>query len=201
VPVKRQIERVFGEYGLPRSIRTDNGSPFASGGIGGLSRLSVWWARLGIYPDFIEPGKPQQNGRHERMHRTLKAAVASPPRASLRAQDAAFRAFVQTFNTERPHAGIQGQVPGALYQPSNLPYPNRVPEPTYPTDWLHRRVSDTGSVKLYGDRYFIGRALAGELIGLEPGPGPVMTIRFGPWAIGLLDQAETKVLPYRKPIP
>jgi len=199
--VKKHFERAFGEYGLPDSIRTDNGSPFASTGIGGLSRLSVWWIRLGIYPDFIEPGKPQQNGRHERMHRTLKAETATPPKPSVRAQDSAFRSFVHHYNHERPHEGIGGKVPGDLYDASGRLYPSRLPEPSYPDEFLVRRVSEVGSIKLEGERYFLGRALAGQDIALEPGPGSTLEVHFGLFIIGVIDQASKKVLPYRKPIP
>ncbi len=111
----------FCEYGLPEAIRTDNGSPFASTTVGGLSRLSIWWIRLGILPERITPGKPQQNGRHERMHRTLKDEAISPPKANGRKQQAAFDAFRHEFNHERPHEALNQRFPAEVYVPVTTP--------------------------------------------------------------------------------
>jgi transposase InsO family protein len=112
---KPLFEATFREYGMPERIRVDNGAPFATVGIGGLSELSVWWIKLGIRPERIEPGKPEQNGRHERMHRTLKQETAEPPKANLREQQRAFDVFRQEYNQERPHAALGDRTPGESY--------------------------------------------------------------------------------------
>ena len=130
--VKPVLEAAFREYGLPRAIRSDNGAPFATRAPLGLSKLSVWWIKLGIIPERIEPGKPQQNGRHERMHLTLKQCTATPPKATLRAQQRAFRAFQLDYNHRRPHEALGQRTPGELYRPSPRPYPRRIPEISYP---------------------------------------------------------------------
>ena len=126
------FDRLFREHGLPRSIRTDNGVPFATQAVCGLSRLAVWWIKLGITPDRIEPGKPQQNGRHERMHRTLRAETARPPEADMGAQQRRFDVWRAEFNDERPHDALGGGVPADHYAPSTRPMPERPPEPEYP---------------------------------------------------------------------
>lgn len=165
--VKPIFEAAFREYGLPRAIRTDNGAPFASIAVRGLSLLSVWWIKLGIVPERIEPGRPDQNGRHERMHRTLKQETAAPPQSNPRAQQRAFDRFVREFNEERPHEAL-GQLPPALvYHPSPRPYPERVAEVEYP-DWMQvRRVQKRGEIKWRRQKLFISEMLWGEPVGLE----------------------------------
>jgi putative transposase len=121
------FERLFREYGLPEIFRTDNGVPFATGALGRLSQLSVWWVRLGIYPELIESGQPQQNGRHERMHRTLKRATARPPAATRRHQQRCFDAFRREYNELRPHEALADETPASVYGPSPRPYPARLP--------------------------------------------------------------------------
>lgn len=145
---KPLFEATFREYGLPARIRIDNGSPFASVGIGGLSELSVWWIKLGIRPERIEPGKPSQNGRHERMHRTLKQETAQPPRSNLREQQRAFDDFRQEYNYQRPHEALQGKTPAECYQASSRPYHGRIRELAYPADFEVRQVSDGGQITL-----------------------------------------------------
>ena len=126
--VRPWFERVFREYGLPDALRTDNGAPFASMTIGGVSRLSVWWIKLGIKPERIRPGKPNQNGRHERFHRSLKAATANPPRYSMRTQQQAFNQFAQEYNEHRSHEALNRQTPADKYHTSTRAYPNRSEE-------------------------------------------------------------------------
>lgn len=196
---KPQFVRAFRQFGLPRSIRTDNGSPFASTGIAGLSRLSVWFIRLEIYPDFIDPGQPQQNGRHERMHRTLKADTARPPKTSLRAQQRSFDNFRAMFNNERPHEGINGHVPADLYRKSERSYPNRLPTLEYPDGALVRKVSDTGVIKVDGQNLFLGRALRGQHVALQPISDRHFSVHFGPYEIATVDPRANEVLMYRKP--
>jgi transposase InsO family protein len=116
------FEQAFREYGLPKAMRTDNGSPFASIGLAGLSRLAVWWLQLGIHPERIRPGKPAENGRHERMHRTLKQDAVRPPRANLPEQQRAFDHFREEYNDQRPHAALQHGTPGSVYQYSRREY-------------------------------------------------------------------------------
>ena len=128
---RRALARAFQEYGLPQVIRTDNGPPFASVGLGSLSPLSAWWIKLGIVPERIEPGHPEQNGRLERLHRTFKAETASPPRANRRRQRRAFDHFRHSYNNERPHEALGQRPPVRLYTPSFRPYPSRLSSPEY----------------------------------------------------------------------
>src|SRR5436190_4070595 len=139
------FERVFRQIGVPEAIRTDNGAPFSSTGLHGLCGLSVWWIRLGIQHQRIRPGHPQDNGAHERMHRTLKAATARPPAANARAQQRRFDAFRQEYNEERPHEALGGEPPGRLWRPSARPYPEKMPEPEYPEHTEKRLVSNAGA--------------------------------------------------------
>ena len=139
--VKPLFIQTFREYGMPQIMRTDNGTPFASTGLGGLSSLSVWWVRLGIRLERIEPGQPQQNGRHERMHRTLKEATAQPPQSSLRAQQKCFNRFRDEYNNERPHEALNQEPPASVYEPAPRQYPERLPGPCgYPDEWEKRIV-------------------------------------------------------------
>ena len=166
--VRRLCEAAFREYGLPDAIRTDNGSPFASRGIAGLSRLSVWWLRLGIVPERIDAGHPEQNGRHERMHRTLKAETASPPAPTVRGQQRAFDRWRVCFNEERPHEALGERTPASVYTASPRPYPERLASVQYPEDLVVRIVQKAGEFYWRTHRVFLGEAFGGEPIGLEP---------------------------------
>lgn len=159
------FEAAFREYGLPLAIRTDNGVPFATTAVGGLSRLSIWWLRLGIVPERIEPGKPAQNGRHERMHRTLKRETATPPCRTWRAQQQAFDRFRDEYNFERPHQGIAMASPAHLYHPSPRSYPLIVPEMSYPDDMVVRKVHPQGDLRWHTRQIYLSGTLAGELVG------------------------------------
>ena len=191
--VRPLFEAAFREYGLPWAIRSDNGSPFASRAIAGLSRLSVWWIKLGIAPERIEPGKPQQNGRHERMHLTLKGQTASPPAATVRGQQRRFDAFRKEFNEERPHEALEMATPASLYEPSLRPYPAREPEVIYPEDWPCRMVRVRGEVKFKGE-FFLSEALTGEPVGFEPINGRHWRLHFGPMALGIFDEHLHRML-------
>jgi len=158
----------FREFGLPAAIRSDNGAPFASRALAGLSRLSVEWIKLGIRPERIAPGHPEQNGRHERMHRTLKQETTQPPAATGRAQQRRFDAFRQVFNQERPHEALCMRVPASVYASSPRPCPERVPEPDYDHGWTVRRIAPHGQFFWKGCDVFLTKALAGERVAFEP---------------------------------
>lgn len=184
-PTKAACERAFREFGLPLRIRSDNGSPFASRAVGGLSQLSVWWTKLGILPERIEPGKPQQNGRHERMHRTLKleaVANGSVPDA----QQAAFDHWRREFNHERPHQALDNRVPADLYTSSPRPYLEDVGDPEYPEDFDVRRVTRNGCITMRKAKVSLGNVLASEAVGIEPLDDDRFQLWFGPVYLGLL---------------
>jgi transposase InsO family protein len=195
--VQTVFESAFREYGLPAVIRTDNGPPFASTGLGGLSRLAVWWIKLGIRPERIVPGHPEQNGRHERMHRTLAEAVTRPPRASGPAQQRAFNAFRTQYNHERPHEALAQRPPATCYTPSPRPYPRRLPAIDYPLSWEVRTVRWRGEIKWAGALLYLSEALGGERVGLEALSDRHWRISFGPLPLALLDMVTRRVLPYR----
>jgi transposase InsO family protein len=184
----------FREYGLPQAMRTDNGSPFASTGLGGLSALSVWWVRLGINLERIEPGQPQQNGRHERMHRTLKAATAQPPRANPRRQQEAFDAFRREYNEERPHEALGQRTPAQHYEASARDYPQRLPaQRGYPDEWQKRNVQSSGQIKWKGRNLQITKALVGQEIGLQPVGEGQWTIYFEGLQLGHYDERKDRL--------
>jgi len=189
------FEASFREYGLPERIRIDNGAPFATVGIGGLSELSVWWIKLGIRPERIDPGKPAQNGRHERMHRTLKQETTQPPRSNLREQQKAFDLFRHEYNYERPHQALQGRTPAECYQRSPRIYRGRLPELTYPSDWEVRYVSDGGQIRWNGGRVFVGRALLGEPVGLELIDEGKWRVWFSFYELGIFDEEKLLIHP------
>jgi putative transposase len=193
--VRPWFERAFREYGLPLAIRTDNGVPFASRALAGLSRLSAWWVRLGIAPERIEPGCPQQNGRHERMHRTLKRDSATPPRASLAAQQRAFDHFRSEYNEERPHHALGKATPGELYQPSPRPYPSRLRELEYPAGFTVRRVRNGGDIKWQGKHVYVTNTLIGEPVGLYQLDEELWRVYYGSMEIGRLDARCARVEP------
>lgn len=199
--VRRVLERTFRTYGLPQVIRSDNGPPFASTGLGGLSRLSVWWVKLGILPERIAPGHPEQNGRLERLHRTLKQETACPPRPTLHAQQRAFTAFQHHYNEERPHEALRQHPPATVYRPSPRPYPpsrEGLREPEYGSDIVVRRVRTNGQIKWRGGLLYLSEALKGELVGLLQQDERYWTIQYGPLQIGLMDDHARKF--YRVPV-
>jgi transposase InsO family protein len=180
--------RAFRRYGLPRAIRCDNGAPFGSTGAGGLTRLSAWWLKLGIEPHFIHPASPQENGRHERMHRTLKAQTSRPPAANARAQQTRFDAFRRHYNEQRPHEALGQRPPHEVYTPSQRAMPDRVAEPWYDADHQVRRVRPPGTIKWKGGQIFISEALVGELVGIAELDTRNHVVRFCSRDIGLLDR-------------
>jgi len=180
----------FREYGLPKVIRSDNGTPFASVGIGGLSQLSAWWIRLGILPERIAPGKPQQNGSHERMHRTLKAEVASKPQASFKAQQQAFNDFVHEYNYTRPHEALGLVPPATVYSTSSRQYPRILPEIEYPSGLATRHVRTNGQVRWQGGLIFLSEVLAGEHVAFEQIEDRLWAFYYGPVPIAILDDSN-----------
>jgi len=187
------FEAAFREYGLPKVIRTDNGSPFASVALAGLSELSVWWIKLGIWPERIDRGQPQQNGKHERIHRTLQEETAQPPAKSLRRQQRRFDEFRSEYNSERPHAALEMKTPSDFYKPSWRRYPDRVRVPEYGSDYLVRTVGSCGRIRWCGERIFITKTLSNEPIGLQAVRVGVWQLWFGAYPIGWFDERNMKV--------
>ncbi len=187
VHVQGLFEAAFRQYGLPRVIRTDNGPPFASPAPGGLSRLSMWWIKLGILPERTRPASPQENGRHERMHLTLKQDTLRPPACSRRRQQEGFDRFRQIYNEERPHEALQDKTPASQYEPSPRQMPRRVPELDYPADLIVRRVSARGEFKWGGTKIFVSEVLNYEAVGLKPHNDRLFEVFYGPVRIGWLD--------------
>lgn len=185
--VQAVFDAAFREFGLPAVIHTDNGAPFASVAPGGLSRLSMWWIKLGILPERSKPASPQDNGRHERMHLTLKQATAQPPQSTRRAQERAFAEFQRSYNEERPHEALGYQTPATLYQASERRYPRRTPELAYDNELDVRRISNKGDLKWKGERTFISEVFAHEYLGLKAIDERWRRVLYGPVALGWFD--------------
>lgn len=185
--VRPHFERAFREFGLPERIRSDNGPPFASNTFGGLSALSVWWMKLGIVPERIEPGQPQQNGRHERLHKTLKQDTATPPAQTLADQQRCFDRFRHVYNDVRPHEALSQKTPSSRYDTSRRSMPPSPHSPEYPDSMKVRRVDRSGRFKFRGaDGVMLTRVLANEPIGFESIDEETWQIFYGPLAIAEL---------------
>jgi len=193
--VQPLFELSFREFGLPAALRTDNGPPFASTGLGGLTPLSVWWLKLGIRLERIAPGKPQQNGRHERLHRTLAEDAARPPAPSLRAQQRAFDRWRAVYNTDRPHEALGMATPASQYQPSPRGYPARLPEMTYLDADAVRRVRPNGTIRWQGRELQVTQALAGEPVGLRWLGTDQWELAFGPLVLAVVDEQVGRLFP------
>lgn len=186
-PARQAFEIAFREHGLPGTILTDNGAPFASRGLLGLSRLSVWWLRLGIRHERIEPGHPEQNGRHERMHRTLKAETTRPAAGTLLQQQERFDRFVGEYNSERPHEALAQRPPATLYTPAIRRFPDHLPEADYP---LHDRtclVSRCGHVRIPASQamnFYLSSALAGQRVGIRETEDDLFLVTFADLDLG-----------------
>lgn len=187
---RRVLERSFREYGLPAAIRTDNGVPFATTGIHGLSQLNVWWLRLGIQHQRIHPASPQENGAHERMHRTLKAEATRPPKGSCAAQQRAFTAFRTEYNEERPHSALAGDTPAQRYTPSTRAYPARLAPFEYPAHFTVKKVTTAGTIRLRSKLLFIAHALTHEYIGLEEIDDRLWSIYVGPMLLARVSERD-----------
>lgn len=190
---KPAFERLFREYGLPEAIRTDNGVPFATTALGRLSRLAVWWIKLGIRPELTEPAHPEQNGRHERMHRTLKAETTRPPAADRRAQQREFDRFRRCFNEERPHEALRQVTPTTLYVSSPRPFPKVIEPPTYPAHFEVRRVSRNNGIRWNSQWINVSSTLREEYIGLEEVGDGIWSVWFGPVLLGRFDERELRI--------
>lgn len=190
---REAFEAVFREYGLPGSILSDNGSPFSSTALCGLSRLSVWWVRLGIELLRIEPGHPEQNGRHERMHRTLKAETTRPPAACCKTQQPRFDTFRREYNEQRPHEALGNETPAQRYKPATRAYPEVLPAIEYPGHFEVRRVRQNGEIKWQGDLLQVSSALTGELVGLEETDDGIWTLHFCSLILARFDERDRRL--------
>src|ERR1700746_236821 len=192
--VKRVVEQAFRELGLPRAIRSDNGAPFASSSSpGGLSRLSVQWVKLGIRLERIEPGAPQQNGRHERMHATLTAETSRPPAATAAEQQSRFDGFRNDFNDNRPHEALGQVPPTSRYRPSPRPYPDKLEEPWYDADHAVRKVRSNGEIRWGGEMIFLSEALIGEPVGIAETKAGDWLVRFAKIDLGIIDRRSRRL--------
>ena len=196
-PTRMVLEAVFREFGLPTRIRSDNGVPFAGPTtVARLSRLAVWWIRLGIIPERIQPGCPAQNGRHERMHRTLKRRTARPPAGNRAAQQRRFGAFRREYNDERPHHALNALTPAMVYVPSDRALPTCLPPMIYPGHYDVRVVMSNGCMKWRNRMVSISDVLVGEPVGLEEIDDGAWAVYFGPLRLGTLDERRGPIQPY-----
>jgi len=192
-PAWAVFKRVFQEYGLPEAILSDNGGPFSSQAIGGLSQLSVRWIKLGITHILTEPGHPEQNGSLERMHRTLKAETTRPPGANCGAQQKKFIEFRAEFNTERPHEALGQVTPASLYTPSLRPYPTREPEIAYPGHFEVRKVAQNGTIKWRNQCLFLTEVLSHESVGLQEVDDGIWALYFSTILLAKFDQRDQRL--------
>jgi putative transposase len=190
---KPVFTHLFKEFGLPKRIRTDNGVPCATNTLGRLSQLSAWWVRLGILPEFIEPGKPQQNGRHERMHRTLKAETTRPPARPRRAQQLTCDRFRQAFNCQRPHEALDRRTPATCYAPSPRTMPHKLPPLEYPDRFEVRYVSANGGIRWHHQWVNVSHVCVGAYVGLEEIADGVWNVSFGPLKLGRLLERHMRI--------
>ncbi len=193
-PTRRCLEFIFREYGLPDAIRSDNGTPFAGKSIGGLSRLMIWWIQLGIIPERIKKGCPQENGRHERMHRTLKRDVLDTVAGNLREQQKTFDLYRYDYNHERPHESLYDQTPGDYYKKSDRPYVDHPHHPEYDHNYLVRQVRHSGEIKFMGRLFLITNLLVGQPVGLKEIDDGLWQLQFSFYVLGSIDLRINKVV-------
>jgi putative transposase len=186
------FERAFRTYGMPQTLRTDNGVPFAGTGLGRLSKLSVWWLKLGIRLVRSRPSHPEDNGRHERMHRTLKAETTRPPERTFVSQQRRFDAFRKEYNQERPHEALGQRPPARVFRTSPRPYPQSIPPVEYPSHYEVRKVSGPGLISWRIQNVFVGESLVGEYVGLVEMDDGLWKVYFGPLELGILDEVECR---------
>lgn len=197
--VRAVCDAAMREFGMPARIRTDNGAPFAGTGLLGLSKLSLGWMKMGIVHERIQPGRPQQNGRHERMHRTLKEDTTQPPALTLRLQQKKFDRFRQMFNYERPHEGLDNETPGSLYRASSMMFPRTLIEYVYPKGFLTRRVNNSGDISWHKGRVFISEVFRFEDLGFELVAEDFYKVFFREVEIGEFDVEALRFRPVRVP--
>jgi transposase InsO family protein len=193
--VRRRLEHAFDAFGMPQFMLSDSGPPFGSSGLGRLSRLGVWLVRIGVVPVLIEPGRPDQNGRHERFHETLKAETASPPRGSIRSQQAAFDRFQQTYNEERPHEALDMKTPAEVHELSPRERSTNPLPHAYGEGYEHRSVRLDGAIKWAGGQVFVGEAFAGEVVGLTAVDDGRWHVHLGPLRLGVLHERSRTIVP------
>jgi putative transposase len=191
--VRPIFDRLFREYGLPRAMRTDNGVPFASTSLHGLTPLNVWWLRLGIQHQRILPAHPQQNGAHERMHKTLKQGAIRPPRSTLATQQRAFNRFRQEYNHERPHQFLRGRTPGSLYRSSLRAYTGALPTLEYPGHFLVKRVTNAGTIRFKTRLVYLATALKAHRVGLEEVEDGIWSLYFCDVLLGRIDERKAPI--------
>ena len=194
---RMRFERVFRKYGLPEVIRTDNGCPFASRGLGGLSRLSYWWIRLGIVPERIEPGHPEQNGRHERMHKTLKDHTVIPPAKTLTGQQKRFDEFCAEYNDYRPHEALEMRTPAECYCGSIRKFPSRLPRVSYPDHMRIKKVYQHGDIMYEGKRLFVTESLYGDYVGVEQINEDTSQLWYCDYLLGQIDHKKWRIAPVK----
>jgi len=194
VPTRQCIEAAFREYGLPSAIRCDNGTPFAGRCIGGLSRLMIWWILLGIIPERIRKGCPQENGRHERMHRTLKNEALDPVARDLKEQQEAFDIFRYDYNNYRPHESLDDRTPSEYYKKSNRPYIDRPHPPFYGLDCQVRNVRHNGEIKFMSRTFYITELLTGQHVGLKEIDDGLWQLQFSFYVLGSIDLRKNKII-------
>ena len=192
-PTKTVLTRFFREFGMPVGIRSDNGTPFAAYTLGRLSKLSIWWIKLGIHPELIDLGAPQQNARHERMHRTLKEEATIPPAGPISAQQRRFNTFRKDFNQERPHEGIDMKTPAELYSPSQRQMPQKPAAIEYPAHYEVRRVSKNGGIRWRSAWVNVGHVLAEEYVGLEEIDDGIWDVFFSSVWLGIFEERVNKI--------
>lgn len=192
------LEKSFYQYGLPKAIRHDNGPPFATCGAGRLSKLSIKIIKAGVIPEWIDPGKPYQNGRHERMHRTLKAEGIFPLELTLKEQQIKFREFQHYFNFERPHESLGQKTPGSIYTHSEKLWSGKFQSPEYDSNWKVLRVRSSGQIGWLGDSIFISKALEDEYVGVKENDDGDWEVNYGPVNLGVINQERQLVYPYRE---
>jgi putative transposase len=201
IQTKQHFDRLFRTYGLPNRIRTDNGVPFASNALARLSHLSVWFIKLGIYPELIEPGKPQQNGVHERMHRTLKHDATIPPSHGMVGQQRRFDRFQKEYNQERPHEALGMKTPAEVYYQSPRIMPERIETYSYPDNYLVRRVSRCGTIRVFHNQVFVSQTLDEDYVGLEEVDDGVYDLYFCFYQIGRYELRKNRIYEILSKVP